>query len=448
MNRCDIIIPIYNAFDCLKECIDSVLKNTDFKKAHLILIDDKSPDLRVFPLLKEYEKNNKQKITVLANKKNQGFIATVNKGMRYSKNDVLLLNSDAVVSKDWLNKMMACGAKDEKIATVTPLANNVTPISLPESFRKKGFPDGYTFEKMAELVEKCSMHLYPEIPSAHGFCMYIKREVINKVGYFDEKTFGKGYGEENDFCFRCLEYGYYHVLCDDTFVLHKGSQSFLEAAEYHDDELRKKHPYIRAKVDYWYEKGDLKKIVDNVVLGIGVQDVRINVLFIVQNKIADELLDLINQLVEDYNIHVLEQHDGYYTVHSFFEKVDLVTAIYERPVACYGDGRNFGEYKRMIEDIKKVFSISVVKELGEIDRKAIIEDCKKHGKRRKLNYEIILNKVLEYDFALGVVKGTMMEGMDARIEQKIREEKDREWRASLTIPQRIYLKLRYILIGR
>lgn len=95
--KCDIIIPIYNAYDCVKACVESVLKNTNFNKAHLILIDDKSPDERIVPLIEKYEKENPEKITVLKNEKNLGFVGTVNRGMKYSKNDVLLLNSDTEV---------------------------------------------------------------------------------------------------------------------------------------------------------------------------------------------------------------------------------------------------------------------------------------------------------------------------------------------------------------
>ena len=82
MSECDVIVPVYNAYDAVKECIESVLKNTDFKKAHLILIDDKSPDERMIPLLEGYAKKNKNKITLLLNEKNLGFVGTVNRGMK------------------------------------------------------------------------------------------------------------------------------------------------------------------------------------------------------------------------------------------------------------------------------------------------------------------------------------------------------------------------------
>lgn len=449
MSRCDIIIPIYNAYDCLRECFDSVLKYTDFKRAHLILIDDKSPDSRVLPLLKEYKEKNKGKITLLRNDENLGFVATVNKGMKYSKNDVLLLNSDAVVTEGWLDKLIKCGMRDKRIATVTPVANNVTPAHLPESFRRRGFPDGYNLSKMAKLVENCSMHLYPEVPSAHGFCMYIKREAIRAVGYFDEETFGKGYGEENDFCFRCFEKEYYHVLCDDAFVLHKGSQSFLDKKKFHDDELRKKHPIIREKVDTWYKKQDLDKVIDNIVLAIGVEEDRVNILLIMREKITEQAQTIIDELRYDKNIHVLEQQDGYYTVRSFFKDFDLLTAIYEKPVVFLEDEKESGEYKRMIDDIKKCFGISVTEAFYQIDKKALLRKCKKQGMVKKLDYKTIRDKMLNYRLLISVLRG--IEINKNEIEKKERElaEKEREeWRKQLTIPQKVYLKIRYIIIGK
>ncbi|MBR3322064.1 glycosyltransferase family 2 protein [Candidatus Saccharibacteria bacterium] len=449
MRKCDIIIPIYNAYDCLGECIDSVLKYTDFNKAHLVLIDDKSPDDRVLPLLKKYKVKYKNKITLLNNEENLGFVATVNKGIKLSKNDVVLLNSDAVVSKNWLEKMVMCGEKDKNIATVTPLANNVTPVGLPESFRKRGFPESYNFERMANLVEKYSMHLYPEVPSAHGFCMYIKREAVKKVGYFDEKTFGKGYGEENDFCFRCFEYGYYHVLCDDTYVLHKGSQSFLDKKKFHDDELRQKHPFVRARVDAWYQKQDLKKIVDNVVLAVGVEVNRVNVLIVAYDEITMKTQKVIDELRGEYNFHILEQNGGYYTVHSFFKDVDLMTAIFEKTVAFWGDGRNFGEYKRMFNEVKNTFGISVVDFSCSINKELLLDKCKRCGKKTRLDFEKLQRKMLEYDFVMSILKGIeMKKDEDIKLEQRLTEERKKERIEQLTILQRIYLKIRYILIGR
>ena len=130
MNKCDIIIPIYNAYDCLSPCIDSIIKNTDLKNNRIILIDDKSPDKRVLPLLEEYIK--KESIILLKNEINLGFVGTVNKGMKYSENDVLLLNSDTEVTKNWLKNIQELAYSQPMVATVTAISNNATLASVPE----------------------------------------------------------------------------------------------------------------------------------------------------------------------------------------------------------------------------------------------------------------------------------------------------------------------------
>ena len=56
--------------------------------------------------------------------------------------------------------------------------------------------------------------------------MYIRRAALADVGAFDAEAFGRGYGEENDFCLRAGARGWRHLLACDTFVYHEGSVSF------------------------------------------------------------------------------------------------------------------------------------------------------------------------------------------------------------------------------
>ena len=61
---------------------------------------------RIYPLLIKYQnENNDKNIIVLENETNLGFVKTVNKGMQYSENDVILLNSDTEVTKNWIEKI-------------------------------------------------------------------------------------------------------------------------------------------------------------------------------------------------------------------------------------------------------------------------------------------------------------------------------------------------------
>lgn len=408
MRKCDVIIPVYNAYDCVKSCVESVMKNTDFRYARLILIDDRSTDPRIVPLLKGYAKEYAEKVIFLGNKKNLGFVGTVNKGMKYSENDVLLLNSDTEVPDGWLERLQECAYSGEMIATATPISNNATLASVPKIFERNRLPDGYDLERMNAVVRKYSMDLRPEIPTAHGFCMYIKRELLRKVGFFDEKTFGRGYGEENDFCFRCMRMGYRHVLCDDVYVLHKESQSFLDAKEDHQKNLMKKHPDFTALLHEWCMQGGISIIGKNISLGLGVEEARPNVLIIIHNFASFgggtelHVLDLIRILRKKYNFHVLSFEDGLYKVRSFFKETDVTTAVYQKPMdlsrrkletdlapgELYSNG-----YAKILQDVLFKYKICFVHVHHMYQHYFdIIDVCKENG----LKYAVSLHDVYLY----------------------------------------------------
>jgi hypothetical protein len=75
-------------------------------------------------------------------------------------------------------------------------------------------------------MQEVAPPLYPELPTAVGFCMAIARRAVDRVGLFDEARFGRGYGEENDFSLRARAAGLRNVLCDDVYVAHAGGRSF------------------------------------------------------------------------------------------------------------------------------------------------------------------------------------------------------------------------------
>ncbi len=221
----DIVIPVYNAYDDAKECIKSVFNNTDLNLHRLIILDDKSTDPRVRSYL-ESLRNEGNNVVVLFNEENIGFAKTANNGMRFSNNDVILLNSDTLVTKGWVEKLKRAVYSGPRVATATPFSNNATICSIPHFCQNNLLPQGFDLDSFADFIAKISLRYYPAIPTSVGFCMYIKRDVLNVVGYFDELAFDKGYGEENDFCMKAMKKGYTHVLDDATYIYHKGGASF------------------------------------------------------------------------------------------------------------------------------------------------------------------------------------------------------------------------------
>lgn len=278
MKNIDIIVPIYNAYEYTEECIKSLLKNTDLEKNTLVLINDKSPDEKIYPMLLRYkEANTGKNIIVLDNEENMGFVRTVNKGMQYSENDIILLNSDTEVTKNWIEKIQRAAYSNEYIATVTPLTNNGTICSVPNFGIDNEIPKNTTLDEYADMIEKISKNRYPELTTGNGFCMFIKRNVIKEIGLFDAETFGKGYGEENDFCYRALDHGYKNILCDNTFIYHKGTQSFkkenmtasrVALIDEHMKLLRKKHPIYVQKTDNFIANNPLRDIQENINFNI------------------------------------------------------------------------------------------------------------------------------------------------------------------------------------
>ena len=321
----DIIVPVYNGYDDLILCIESIRKHTDLSRHRVILIDDCSTDKRVRGLVRDagagQDKHADHGMIAHFNSSNRGFSANVNKGLSWSERDTILLNSDTIVTRGWVEKLRACAYSSTRIATVTPLSNAATLASVPVFLKDNPLPDSYSVDSYADLVERVSLRRYPRVSVGVGFCMYVKQEAFERAGAFDEKAFGRGYGEENDFCFRCSMLGFTHVLCDDTFIYHRGTASFqseekkLLIAE-HEQILRKRYPrFMKENDDYCRDDPD-SEIRDNLLLHQCLENGKKNILYflhldfrqIAMKSIGGTQLhvrDLVSGAKEDYNVFVM-----------------------------------------------------------------------------------------------------------------------------------------------
>ena len=313
----DIVIPVYNGYEDIQLCMDSIRRHTDLNKHRVLLINDCSPDERIAPYLDAQAGEN---IKVLHNEVNQGFSANVNKGMTYSERDVVLLNADTIVTKGWVDKIQTCAYHSVRNATVTPLSNSATLCSVPVMCQDNPVPEHVTIDEYAALIERCSLRRYPRITVAVGFCMYIKRQVIKEVGFFDAETFGRGYGEENDFCNRAEQMGYQHVMCDDTFIYHRGTASFDTAekqalCDAHNKILEERYPLQMKKNHLYCMENPDQEIRDNINLYTRLANGKKNLLFLLHldfqtesfNNIGGTQLhvkDLVEAFAGEYNVFV------------------------------------------------------------------------------------------------------------------------------------------------
>jgi GT2 family glycosyltransferase len=244
----DVIICVHNALEDVKRCLESVIRHTRMPYS-LILIDDGSEnETRAY--LAKFALD--QTALLIRNEQAKGYTYAANQGLRRSNGEyAVLLNSDTVVTPLWLDRMVDCAESDSKIGLVGPLSNAASWQSIPELFQNEDWadnilPEGFSVSDMGKVVGQYSARLRPAIPFLNGFCLMIKRGVIEQIGYFDEAVFGKGYGEENDFCLRARSAGWQLRVVDDAYVHHAQSRSYSherrkELSKYADIALATKH---------------------------------------------------------------------------------------------------------------------------------------------------------------------------------------------------------------
>ncbi len=192
----DVVIPVYKGLEATRRCLESVLANAQATPMEVVVIDDATPERDIAEYLDRLAREGR--ITLERNATNQGFVRSVNRGM--------LLH----------------------VATVTPFSNNATICSYPFEGWDGGVPGGLGLARLDRLFAATNAGKTVDLPTAVGFCMYIRRDSLVKLGLFDAERFGRGYGEENDFCMRAGKAGWRNLLAGDVFIFHEGSVSFSD----------------------------------------------------------------------------------------------------------------------------------------------------------------------------------------------------------------------------
>lgn len=258
-NKIDVVIPIYNAYNVLFNCLTSLETNQhDINKVYLI--NDASTDQRIIKVLQEFSLRNNWKL--INHEINKGFVKTANEGMKLSNNHTLLLNSDTVVTKHWVAAFKQSIKHNIRLGTATAWSNNAEICSFPEFLKNNKKP--INANVLSEILYNDYEPRYPLIPTAVGFCMLITQQAQEQVGYFDEAHFGHGYGEENDYSLRVSAKGLTNILCDNAYVIHLGNESFgelgLKPNESTMTRLLQKHPNYNEIIQQYIKEDPLNSV--------------------------------------------------------------------------------------------------------------------------------------------------------------------------------------------
>lgn len=256
----DVIVPVYKDQDLTRRCLRSVINARNNTAFALIVIDDASPEPALSAELQQLAARGLFELRRHA--RNLGFVATANEGMRlHAERDIVLLNSDTEVYDHWLDRLRASAYSRVRVATVTPLSNNATICSYPRFLHDTPYPLEIPAAQIDAIAARVNAGEVHEAPTGVGFCLYLRRAALTALGLFDVKTFGRGYGEENDFCQRAIRAGWVNLIAADTFVRHTGAVSFQgekgrllnEAMK----QLRRRYPRYRDEVDQFISQDPL-----------------------------------------------------------------------------------------------------------------------------------------------------------------------------------------------
>lgn len=249
----EVVICVHNAIEETLACLRSLSETT--RSPHTVRIIDDGSAPTNYQRLVDFAAG-KPWVSVHANGENRGYTFSADRGVRESDADwVVLLNSDTIVTRGWLEGLLEAAHSDPSIAFVGPLSNAATFQSVPDLYDSRNqwktndLPSGWTAEDMAQAVAEASDKAFPRVPLLNGFCTLMRRSVFLEVGGLNHHAFPTGYGEENDLCLRVGKAGYALVVADHVYVYHSKSASFgstrrTELAKAGGKMLRELHPDV------------------------------------------------------------------------------------------------------------------------------------------------------------------------------------------------------------
>jgi GT2 family glycosyltransferase/glycosyltransferase involved in cell wall biosynthesis len=330
-NPTDIIIPIFNGYDFVKKLLDSIEENTAQLSYRLLLVDDASSEEYLSHFLAEFS-HQKNNVVLIKNDENLGFVASVNKAFSYVKSDFfVLLNSDTQVPSGWLPRLLDPLLKDPKVASTTPFSNSGSLNSFPYVNKNNQLFNEYSIDIIDEAFKSLPrLNQQIVIPTGVGFCMGIRTDLAKSYGFLDP-AYGRGYGEENDWCLRLRQHGYNHVLTENLFVYHRGSSSFdqQEKEDLIDSNLliiKSRYPLYEQEIAHYFAHDPASFICDFVKLKLLSKEKNISgAVLIVDHDMGGGANYYRNEEVKKYvdkqvPVLVLVEYEGLITIKVFTQE--------------------------------------------------------------------------------------------------------------------------------
>ncbi|KAF6621129.1 GT2 family glycosyltransferase [Paenibacillus jamilae] len=371
--KTSIIILTYNKLEYTKQCIESIRKYTHENAYEIIVVDNASQDDTAEWLAQQTD------VVTILNKENRGFPEGCNQGIEVATGtEILLLNNDTIVTQHWLSNLLKALYSSDEIGAVGCVTNNSSyfqEIDVPYG----NIDDMHSFAKDYNISNPLS---WEERLKLVGFCMLIKKSVIEQIGLLDER-FSPGNYEDDDYSIRMRKNGYKLLLCKDTFIHHYGSTSFKEDKSYFNSLLEKNAKKFEEKwgFDPIYSQHKRDILINLIEADASSQITVLEVgcacggtLLGIKNKFKNSLLygielnensASIASLVADVIPHNVENGDLPYPPKSFDYIIfgDVLEHLYD-PWKTLGNMRQFLKPDgKILASIPNIMHYSVINEL-------------------------------------------------------------------------------------
>lgn len=217
--KVSIVVLCHNNVQFTQACLTSVIEQSDYPDLEVICVDNASTDGTLAYLS---EMASRHSFRSIRNDSNRGFAGGNNVGIRAASGDiVVLLNNDTYVTRGWVRDLIRPLLRNERIGMTGPVTNNIgneQKIAI-------------AYSNMAEMAMVSAAFTAPrrrqtyEVDALAFFCVAIRRDLIEKVGWLDEE-YQLGFFEDDDYCARARRNGFRLMVCDDVFIHHHLSASF------------------------------------------------------------------------------------------------------------------------------------------------------------------------------------------------------------------------------
>lgn len=280
MSGVSIIIPVYNALDYARECLECVYRAGAQVPFEVIVVNNGSA-AEVDEWLRS-EQQRRKRLTVLSYDRPLGFARAVNEGARSAQFDFLvLLNSDCFVTNGWIDGLIQTLESNGSIGIASPVTDECGPGSQLIS----GPP---RVDVRQALIQEPRRLFF--------FCAMIRRQLWESLGGLDE-AYGVGTYEDDDFCLRTRLAGWSLVVDPNVFVFNHASKTFKENRIDHDEWLFRNEKLFLEKASNLSRAlssaAHAKKTIPSTTVVVAVPDGR-------ADKLIDTLTSLANQTVTGF----------------------------------------------------------------------------------------------------------------------------------------------------